>query len=128
LNRLPSSVSDRNFPIDGVRDTIGNPSKPRHSTLSLPLPSLPPHDHPRSALNFDLFAEASHKRKIDEAGDPLQTIAQHIGFAELAGLLDAIVGRAEARRGGRPAYLTEVMVRVLVVKRQYNLWDEQMEY
>ncbi len=30
---------------------------------------------PRSALKFDLFADASRQRKIDEVGDPLQTIA-----------------------------------------------------
>ena len=83
---------------------------------------------PRSALKFDLFAEASRKRKIDEAGDPLQTIAKHIDFAELAALVDAIVGRRDTRKGGRPAYPTEVMVRVLVLKRLYNLSDEQMQY
>jgi len=82
---------------------------------------------PRSALKFDLFAEASRKRKIGEAGDPLQTIAQHIDFAERAALIDGIVERRDARKGGRPAYPTEVMVRVLVLKRLYNLSDEQME-
>ena len=35
---------------------------------------------PRSALKFDLFAEASRKRKLDANGDPLQVIAQHIDF------------------------------------------------
>ncbi|GKS97697.1 transposase [Acidovorax sp. SUPP2825] len=72
---------------------------------------------PRSALKFDLFAEASRKRKIDQAGDPLQTIAQYIDFAELAALVDALVARGDVRKGGRPAYPTEVMVRVLVLKR-----------
>lgn len=41
---------------------------------------------------------------------------------------DGIVGRADARKGGRLAYPTEVMARVLVLKRLYNLPDEQMEY
>ena len=83
---------------------------------------------PRSALKFDLFAEASRKRKIDEVGDPLQVIAQHIDFTALARLVDGIIERSDARKGGRPAYPTEVMVRVMVLKRLYNLSDEQMEY
>ncbi|WP_199445261.1 hypothetical protein [Paenacidovorax caeni] len=32
---------------------------------------------PRSALKFDLFAEASRQHKRDEVGDPLQVIARH---------------------------------------------------
>jgi len=83
---------------------------------------------PRSALKFDLFADASRKQKLDQAGDPLQTIAQHIDFAELAALVDGLLFRSDGRKGGRPSYPTEVMVRVLVLKRLYNLSDEQMEY
>ena len=83
---------------------------------------------PRSALKFDLFAQASRKRKIDEGGDSLQVIAQHINFTELAALVDAFIERSDGRKGGRPAYPTEVMVRILVLKRLYNLSDEQMEY
>ena len=55
-------------------------------------------------------------------------IAQHIDFAALANLVDAFIERGDVRKGGRPAYPTEVMVRVLVLKRLYNLSDEQMEY
>ena len=83
---------------------------------------------PRSALKFDLFAEASRQHKRDGVGDPLQVIARHIDFGALAGLVDALIERGDGRRGGRPAYPTEVMVRILVLKRLYNLSDEQMEY
>ncbi len=83
---------------------------------------------PRSALKFDLFAEASRQHKRDEVGDPLQVIARHIDFGALAGLVDALIERGDGRKGGRPAYPTEVMVRILVLKRLYNLSDEQMEY
>lgn len=53
---------------------------------------------PRSDLKFDLFAEASRRRKIDEAGDPLQTIAQHIDFAELAALVKDLLARGDGRK------------------------------
>ena len=83
---------------------------------------------PRSALKFDLFADASRKRKLDTNGDPFQVIAEHIDFAQLAALVEAFIERSDGHKGGRPAYPTEVMVRILVLKRLYNLSDEQMEY
>ena len=55
-------------------------------------------------------------------------IAQHIGFAQLATLVDVFIERSDARKGGRPAYPSEVIVHVLVLKRLYNLSDAQMEY
>jgi len=82
---------------------------------------------PRRALEFDLFPDASRQRKIDEVGDSMQTIVQHIDFAELAALVDGLLARADGRKGGRPAYPTEVTMRVLILKRLYKLPDEQME-
>lgn len=83
---------------------------------------------PRSALKLDLFAQASRERKLEDVGDPLQVIARHIDFAALASLAEPFLGRNDGRKGGRPAYPVEVMVRVLLLKRLYNLSDEQMEY
>lgn len=54
---------------------------------------------PRSALKFDLFAQASRQHKRDEVGDPLQMIARYIDFAELARKVRAH-HRAEASHGG----------------------------
>jgi len=82
----------------------------------------------RSALKPDLFAHEAHKRKIDTLGDPLQLIDEHIDFVQLAGLIDGLFPRPDGSKGGRPPYPTEVMVRVLVLKRLYNLSDEQVEY
>ena len=84
--------------------------------------------HPRSAVKFDLFAGDARKRKIDSLGDPLQIIARHIDFAHLAGLIDALCPRPDGAKGGRPPYPTEAMVRVLILKRLYNLSDEQVRY
>lgn len=83
---------------------------------------------PRSALKFALFAQAGRERKLQEMDDPLEVIARHIDFAALASLAEPSLGRSDRRQGGRPAYPTEVMVRILVLKRLYNLSDEQMEY
>ncbi|WP_208619688.1 hypothetical protein [Xanthomonas populi] len=56
---------------------------------SVPDKTAPPsqsHDPPRSALRFDLFAEASRQHNRDKVGDTLQAIARHIDVGELAGL------------------------------------------
>ncbi|WP_244883853.1 transposase [Paracidovorax oryzae] len=42
--------------------------------------------------------------------------------------MDALIERSYGRKGGRPAYPTEGMVSILVLKRLYNLSDEQMEH
>lgn len=70
----------------------------------------------RSDLKFDLFAEAS--RKLDANGDPLQVIERHIDIAQLATLVDSSIERSVDRKGSRPAYPTEVMVRLLVLNKR----------
>lgn len=82
----------------------------------------------RSALRPDLFADVAHKRKIQSLGDPLQLIARHIDFAQLAQTIDTLLPRGDGLKGGRPPYPTEVMVRILVLKHLYKLSDEQTEY
>lgn len=82
----------------------------------------------RSALKLDLFADAARKRKIEALGDPLQIISRHIDFTHLAGFIDELFPRKSANKGGRPAYPSEVMVRILVLKHLHNHSDEQMEF
>ena len=83
---------------------------------------------PRSAIKTDLFADELHRKKIDTLGDPLAEIESYIDFATLAAEVDRIAPRPVSAQGGRPPYPTETMVRILVLKRLYNLSDEQMEY
>ena len=83
---------------------------------------------PRSAIKTDLFADEHHRKKIDALGDPLTDIESHIDFASLAAEVDEVAPRPVSAQGGRPPYPTETMVRILVLKRLYNLSDEQMEY
>lgn len=61
-------------------------------------------------------------------GDPLTEIESHINFAALAAEMDRTAPRPVSAQGGRPPFPTETTVRILVLKRLYNLSDEQMEY
>ncbi|AUH49359.1 IS5/IS1182 family transposase [Chromobacterium sp. ATCC 53434] len=83
---------------------------------------------PRNAIKKDLFAADHHRQKIDHLGDPLVEIEKHINFAALAAEVDRVAPRPVSQQGGRPPFPTETMVRILVLKRLYNLSDEQMEY
>jgi len=82
----------------------------------------------RSAIKTDLFATAHHREKIDQLGDPLHDIETHIDFSALASEVDVVAPSPASTQGGRPPYPAETMVRILVLKRLYNLSDEQMEY
>lgn len=82
----------------------------------------------RIAIKTDLFAEEHHRKKIDTLGDPLAEIGSYIDFGALAAEVDRVAPRPVSPQGGRPPYPTETMVRILVLKRLYNLSDEQMEY
>lgn len=61
-------------------------------------------------------------------GDPLTEIESCIDFVALAAEVDRIAPRPVSLQGGRPPFPTETMVRILVLKRLYNLSDGQMEY
>lgn len=82
----------------------------------------------KSAIKTDLFAADLHHQKLDQLGDPLLRIGACIDFTALAAQMDSAAPRPVSPQGGRPLYPTEVMVRILVLKRLYNLSDEQMEY
>lgn len=82
----------------------------------------------RSAIKFDLFADAARKRKIESLGDPLLLIARHIDFDHLTQIVDSLLPKADTSKGGRPAYPTAVMVRILTLKYLNNLSDEQVEF
>jgi len=81
----------------------------------------------RGAIKTDLFSDQHHKETLDKLGDPLRAIEACIDFAVLAEEVDRIAPRHVSPQGGRPPFPTETMVRILVLKRLYNLSDEQME-
>jgi IS5 family transposase len=82
----------------------------------------------RSAIKNDLFASHQRESQIDHMGDPLAGIEACIDFKALAASVDQVAPRGECAKGGRPAYPTETMVRILVLKRLNNHSDERMEF
>lgn len=58
----------------------------------------------------------------------LTEIESQIDSAALGAESDRVVRRPMSPQGGRPLYLTETMLRILVLMRLYNLPDAQMAY
>ena len=82
----------------------------------------------KSAIKTSLFAAEEREQKLDRKGDLLSTLNQHVNFVALVAEIDHIAPRPSDKRGGRPPYPTELMVRVLVLQHLYNLSDEALEY
>ena len=82
----------------------------------------------RTAVKNGLLAEEGYVHNLDAIGDPLQKIEAVVDFSALAQAVERISPRPEQPKGGRPPYPTEMMVRVLVVKRLHDLSDEQTEF
>ena len=82
----------------------------------------------RSAVKLELFADERQREKLDQVGDPLLEIAELLDFKALAARIDKIAPRGDGAKGGRPPYPTDVMIRILVIKKLYNLSNDQMEF
>ena len=67
---------------------------------------------------------------LTQAGDRLEELDRHIDFAPLVAVAEKIWRPAATPKGpgGRKPWSSEVMLRVLLLKRLYNLSDEQTEY
>ncbi|MBK4739280.1 hypothetical protein JJB74_32220 [Noviherbaspirillum sp. DKR-6] len=62
-------------------------------------------------IKTSLFADQEREAKLNQLGDALQVMEQHIDFAALAAEIDLAAPRPSRERGGRPPFPTELMVR-----------------
>lgn len=79
-------------------------------------------------IKHKLFADQEREAKLNELGDTLRVLEQHVNFAALATSVDHAAPRPSREHGGRPPFPTELMVRVLLIPQLFNLSDEQMEF
>lgn len=78
---------------------------------------------------ISLFAGDERTRQQQKLGDPLEVLERHVDFASLARAVDAkLKFGSGGKKGGRPPYATELMVRLLVLQQLYNLSDEALEF
>lgn len=75
-----------------------------------------------------LFATEERERKLSKLGDPLESLNQYVNFSALATSIDRALLRPYRCFGGRPPYLIELMIRLLVIQQLFNLSDAQLEF
>ncbi|MBD7924774.1 IS5 family transposase [Xanthomonas bonasiae] len=77
---------------------------------------------------ISLFAGHERESKRQQIGDPLSVLSRHIDFVAIAQAVDAKLSLNTGTRGGRPAWPTVVMVKLLLLQQLYNLSDDALEY
>ena len=81
-----------------------------------------------SAVKYSKNASEERKVKINNKKSALREMNALIDFSVLAKKIDKIAPRPVLKKGGRPPYPTELMIRILVLQQLYGLSDEAMEY
>ena len=78
-----------------------------------------------------LFDEEKRLKTIDELGDPLQKLEKWVDWEVLNEVLKKREVRNQLRAkgaGGRPAYDSLLILKMLILQKLYNLSDDQVEY
>ena len=75
-------------------------------------------------LKHRLFAEQERDTKLSEFGNTFQLLDQRVNSTALAESVNHAAPRPSQERRGRPPFLTELKVRVLLIEQMFNLSDE----
>jgi len=59
-------------------------------------------------IKTSLFADQEREAKLNELGDALRVLEQHVDFKALAAEIDAAAPRPSRERGGRPPFPTPI--------------------
>jgi IS5 family transposase len=83
-----------------------------------------------SIKQYTFFAGSAALEALSQKGDRLVELERHIKWGPLVEVADRIwrAGAEKKAACGPKPWSSEIMLRVLVLKRLYNLSDEQMEY
>jgi IS5 family transposase len=75
-----------------------------------------------------LFDEADRLRRLSELGDSLEKLNRHIKWEDFRGILTKALKKDAAGPGGRPPYDYVMMFKILILRKMYNIGDDQTEY
>ena len=83
-----------------------------------------------ASSQFTFFGDYKALEALSQSGDRLEQLDKYIDLTALVAVADRIwrAGPAAKGPGGRKRWSSELMGRILLLKRLYNLSDEQMEY
>lgn len=78
-------------------------------------------------LQVSMFDESGRQERLTELGDPLEVL-QEINWEQFVPVIQQAFSKEHKGPGGRPRYDTKLMLKILVIKRMYNLSYDQTEY
>jgi len=78
-------------------------------------------------LQLNLLAEENRLEKLSKLGDSLEKL-QCIQWTKLVPMLEKVFRKESKGAGGRPRYNHELMFKILILQRLFNLSDDQTEY
>jgi IS5 family transposase len=76
-----------------------------------------------------LFDEQIRLEKLSKKQDPLERLSDHIDFEYFRKPLEKwLTKETDKSKGGRPAYDSILMFKILILQRYYNVSDDAIEY
>ena len=76
-----------------------------------------------------LFDEQIRLEKLSKKADPLERLSRYIDFEYFRKPLEkSLIKDNDKSKGGRPAYDSVLMFKILILQRYYNVSDDAIEY
>ena len=79
-------------------------------------------------MQYSFFDEEKRLKKITKLGDTLEQLNSIVNWDIFVPVLNTAIPRPTYEKGGRPPFSNLLMLKILIIKRMYNLSHDQTEY
>lgn len=79
-------------------------------------------------MQYSFFDEEKRLKKITKLGDTLEQLNAIVNWDVFIPALNTAIPRPTYEKGGRPPFSNLLMLKILIIKRMYNLSHDQTEY
>lgn len=79
-------------------------------------------------MQYSFFDEEKRLKKITKLGDTLEQLNTIVNWDIFVPVLNTAIPRPTYEKGGRPPFSNLLMLKILIIKRMYNLSHDQTEY
>ena len=79
-------------------------------------------------MQYSFFDEEKRLKKITKLGDTLEQLNSIVNWDIFVPVLNTAISRPTYEKGGRPPFSNLLMLKILIIKRMYNLSHDQTEY
>lgn len=79
-------------------------------------------------MQYSFFDKEKRLKKITKLGDTLEQLNSIVNWDVFVPVLNTAIPRPTYEKGGRPPFSNLLMLKILIIKRMYNLSHDQTEY